>query len=140
MYQISKEIIGDHSNENFFGRENLEQIREVLNHFKNKRFDDVKEILESEFGYSYECDNPDFLYESEGYKIINCLDYNFMILKSPYYTFAPECSPCIPCAGDLDSIFEDRKYMKKTYCLGRDFYDEEPKFKIYNVSDDKEVS
>ncbi len=140
MYQISKEVIGDHK----LNKYRLELIREILNHFKNKRFGAIKDILESEFNNSYENPgSPDFLYESEGYKIINCLDnYNFMILKSPYYTFAPECSPCVPCAGDLDSIFEDREYTKKTYCLGKDFYneDEEPKFKIYKVSDDKEVS
>jgi hypothetical protein len=39
----------------------------------------------------------------------------------------------------LDSIREGREYTKKTYCLDKDFYDEEekPKYKIFNVKDDK---
>lgn len=31
-----------------------------------------------------------------------CLDSDIMVLKSPYYTIAPPCSPCVPQAGNLD--------------------------------------
>jgi hypothetical protein len=118
-------------------------IKEILSLFKIEEFDQIKEILEEEFNQNYEIDGSDrdFEYKSDGYIIINCLNYDLMIIKSPYYCFAPECSPCVPCAGDLDSIREGREYKKKTYCLGKDFYEEEnePEFKIFNVSDDKEV-
>jgi hypothetical protein len=122
-------------------KRDFSDIKEILSLFKIEEFDQIKEILEEEFNNHYECDNPDFLYESNGYKIIKCLNYDLMIIKSPFYTFAPQCSLCVPCAGDLDSIREGREYAKKTYCLGKDFYDEDerPKFKIFNVNDDKEV-
>jgi len=142
IYNLSVDIIGKHSLKYFLENRNLEKIKDILNHFKNHRYDQIRMILEEEFNNQYECDEPDFLYESNGYKIINCLDSDLMIIKSPFYTFAPECSPCVPCAGDLDSIKEGREYKKKTYCLGKDFYDEEnkPTFKILEVATDKEGS
>jgi hypothetical protein len=142
IYNLSVDIIGKHSLKYSWEKENLEKIKDVLSHFKNHRIDEIKEILIEEFNNHYECDEPDFLYEDkEGYKIIRCLNYDLMIIKSPYYCFAPECSPCVPCAGNIDDINPNRQYSKKTYCLGKDFYDEEnkPVHKIFNVSDDKEV-
>ncbi len=122
-------------------KEKFYQVKDCLIMYKNGEIEDLKEYLEDNFNDHYECDSPDFLWESEGYKIINCLDFDLMILKSPYYTFAPECSPCVPCAGNLDSIRPDKTYSKKTYCLHPDFYQDEdkPKYKIYRVKDDKEV-
>lgn len=135
IYNLSVEIIG-----------NLEAIREILNHFKNRRYEEIRNIFEEEFNNSYECDDMDFLYEADGYKIINCLTTDIMIIKSLYYCYAPECSPCVPCAGDLDSIDSERQYVKKTYCLDPEFFDEEensfgtfPGYKIYKVIDDSEV-
>jgi len=118
-------------------------IKEILSLFKIEEFDQIKEILEEEFNQNYECDGDsrDFVYKSDGYIIINCLDYDLMIVKSPYYCFAPECSPCVPCAGNIDDINPNRQYSKKTYCLGKDFYDEEnkPKVKIFEVATGKEA-
>ena len=120
----------------------LNEVKNLIKLFKREEFDQIKEILIEEFNNHYECDNPDFEYKSDGYIIINCLSYDLMIIKSPFYTFAPECSPCVPCAGNIDDINPNRQYSKKTYCLGKDFYDEEnePTYKIYNVSDNKEVN
>jgi hypothetical protein len=150
IYNLSVDIIGKHALKYSWEKENLRDIKEVLRFFKEEDFEAIKEILIEEFNNSYECDSPDFEYkDKEGYIIINCLDYNLMIIKSPYYCFAPECSPCVPCAGDLDSIIEGREYSKKTYCLGKDFYEDskdstesesnEPKHKIFEVATDKEV-
>ncbi len=40
------------------------------------------------------------------YKLVDCLDSDVMVLQSPYYTFAPFCSPCVPGAGNLDDAPE----------------------------------
>jgi hypothetical protein len=118
-------------------KENLEQIREILNHYKNHRIGDIKEIVEEIYRENYSCDEIDFLFDNGEYKITKCLNKDIMIIKSPYYTFAPQCSPCVPCAGDLSSIDSERNYSKKTYCLDSSFYDEgnKPKYKIYKVED-----
>jgi len=34
---------------------------------------------------------------------VNCLDSDILVTKSPFYTYAPFCSPCVPGAGNLDS-------------------------------------
>lgn len=34
----------------------------------------------------------------------DCLDNDAMVIKSRYYTYAPYCSPCVPGAGNLDSV------------------------------------
>jgi hypothetical protein len=143
LYNLASDIIGPHNPNNGKSEErNLETIRDILNDFKNHRIDNFKETLIEEFNNHYECDNPEFLYEADGHKIIKCLNYDLMIIKSPFYTFAPECSPCVPCAGNIDDINPNREYSKKTYCLDESFYDEEnkPKVKIFEVATDKEVN
>jgi hypothetical protein len=86
------------------------------------------------------------------YLISNCLDNDAMIIKSPYYTYAQFCSPCVPGAGNLDNPYEPHGHAKeqialvrhiapnaegeafkshaeeagfvKTFCLGWDWFDE----------------
>lgn len=65
------------------------------------------------------------------YSIVPCLDNDAFILKSPYFTYADHCSPCVPGAGDLDNPTTwdqvNKGFGVKAYCLGPDFFDE------YNV-------
>lgn len=86
-------------------------------------------------------------YENNGYALSSCLQNDCMVVRSPFYTYAQFCSPCVPGAGNLDNPFPfsqeidaDWKKMKsaavlyrkraekfgfpKTYCLGFDFFDE----------------
>ena len=81
-------------------------------------------------------------YDNDGYKIIDCMEVYILIIKSPYYTYAPECSPCVPNAGDLDSIKPGKQYKKKTYCMGLDFFDEleQPKYTIFRVDTNEKVN
>ena len=70
------------------------------------------------------------------YQAEDCLDHAIIITKSPYYTYAPFCSPCVPGAGDLDSAGEG----VKAYCLGHDWFDEGvAPYPIYNVDNDEKV-
>lgn len=61
-----------------------------------------------------------------------CLDNDYVITESPYYTMARLCSPCVPGAGDLDS--PDPEYGYKTYCLPSDYFEDgKPPYKYNRV-------
>jgi len=79
-----------------------------------------------------------FHYDSDGYRLIDCIDYNIMVIKSDYYTKALYCSPCVPGAGNLDSPSEDGV---KAYCLASDWFDDFTKipYPVYRVKDDSLV-
>lgn len=76
----------------------------------------------------------DPLYEHDGYKINKCLDGDLFVLKSPFYTYAQLCSPCVPGAGNLDHPFDgpiemwekaaEEAGFPKVYCLSHDFFDD----------------
>ena len=78
-----------------------------------------------------------FSYERDGYALTDCLDNDIFVLKSPFYTFAQFCSPCVPGAGNLDSPCTDGP---KTYCLGHDWFDGgKAPYPVYSVADGSEV-
>lgn len=60
-----------------------------------------------------------YLYESEE-TIRTAENGELWILKSPFYTHAQFCSPCVPGAGNLDSPCPSGP---KTYCLSHDWFD-----------------
>lgn len=61
-----------------------------------------------------------YRYEQDGYLIDTTSDNGLFILKSPYFTYCRECSPCAPNAGYLKS----QPGSMKAYCLGADWFDE----------------
>ncbi len=70
-------------------------------------------------------------YKDEGYILTDCLDNDIFVLKSPYFTYAQFCSPCVPGAGNLDTPVEDGV---KSYCLGHDWFDEgKAPYPVYSV-------
>jgi len=80
--------------------------------------------------------------KDEEYHAIDCLDSDVMILRSPYYTYAPFCSPCVPGAGNLDDAMPDwcEPHGVKTYCFGHDYFeDHKAPYKVFRVADDTEV-
>jgi len=77
--------------------------------------DALWQFVEDRFNDSYECDQRSWLWEDEGYSLSNCLISDIFVSKSPYFTYAPECSPCVPNAGNLDSASEK---MNCTACKG----------------------
>jgi hypothetical protein len=71
------------------------------------------------------------------YKVVDCLDSDAMILKSPYYTFAQFCSPCVPGAGSLDNPMPDGV---KCYCFGHDWFDDgKAPYPVYSIETGTEV-
>lgn len=104
--------------------------------------DEAWDVVEQEFNDHYDCDDRSWLWEKDGYALSDCLISDIFVSKSPYFTYAPECSPCVPNAGNLDSAewFEGaepslkaahmvqertakRKGWLKTYCLGHDLFE-----------------
>lgn len=74
-------------------------------------FDSSEAFPDEALGYNY---------TGDGYVLTDCLDSDIFVIKSPFYTFAQFCSPCVPGAGNLDNPMEDGP---KTYCLGHDWFE-----------------
>lgn len=85
-------------------------------------FESIYPEMEDDSEEEFDCiEAIGFEYNRDGYKIIDCLDTDMMILESPYYTYCQFCSPCVPGAGNLETPVTNGV---KTYCLGLDWYDE----------------
>lgn len=79
-----------------------------------------------------------FSFEDSEYTLSDCLQTDIMILRSPYYTYAQYCSPCVPGAGNLDNPTNETG--PKTYALGHDWFEDgKAPYRLYRVSDDMEV-
>lgn len=75
--------------------------------------------------------------KDDEYVIVDCLQSDAMVIKSPYYTLAPFCSPCVPGAGDLNSAGDG----VKTYCLGHDWFDGgKAPYPVYSVATGEQVA
>lgn len=94
-----------------------------------------KHFLDSSEVFSEE--SQGFTYEMDGYQLTDCLNTDIFIIKSPYYTFAQFCSPCVPGAGNLDNPVPNGA---KTYCLGHDWFDDgRAPYPVYSVETGTEV-
>jgi hypothetical protein len=88
----------------------------------------VWEVISDRFNDRYDGDGHDWLWEKDGYTLSNCLQSDVFVSKSPYFTYAPYCSPCCPGAGNLDSIHVESCHEKsgyaKCFCLDGSFFDD----------------
>lgn len=90
------------------------------------------------------------------HKMVTCLDSDIMILKSPYYTYAQFCSPCVPGAGNLEcpltcgwgSICEhtgeetgcSHFSVPRCYALGHEWFEEQKApYPVYSVETNLEI-
>ncbi len=97
--------------------------------------DDCKVTFDSQDAYGEEWTY--WQYCDDGYELSDCLDSGVIVTKSPYYTFAPYCSPCVPGACDLDSACDDGS---KAYCLGHDWFEErEAPYPVYSVATGEQI-
>lgn len=121
------------------------------------------DIVEANFNDRYECDDRSWLWEKDGYTLTNCLQSDVFVSKSPYFTYAQFCSPCVPGAGNLDHPFPqndpgvldiarskefgpsyrfcaEAAGMPKVFCLGHDFFEnEDAPYPVFNVATGKRV-
>jgi len=98
-----------------------------------------------------------YTYEQDGYQLTDCLDsYIIFVLKSPFYTFAQFCSPCIPGGCNLDSPLDvtltrgewtvENELAAQAHCnnkcfaLGHDWFDGgKAPYRVFRVADSTEV-
>jgi|LakMenEpi03Aug12_release.lakeMendotaPanAssembly.Ray.scaffolds.fasta_scaffold00471_60 hypothetical protein len=129
----------------------------------------IWEVVSDRFGDTYESgDGHDWLWEKDGYTLSNCLQSDVFVGKSPYFTYAQFCSPCVPGAGNLDNSYEPQGKSKEqietvkhvaplalgeaikswaeqdgypqVFCLGHDFFDnEEAPYPVFSVATGKRV-
>jgi len=72
------------------------------------------------------------------YELQSCLDSDIMVLKSPFYTHAQFCSPCVPGGGNLDSPMVGGV---RAFALGHDWFEGGvAPYPVYRVSDDSVVA
>jgi hypothetical protein len=80
-----------------------------------------------------------YSFQDAEYTLTDCLDNDIFVLKSPYYTFAQFCSPCVPGAGNLNSPM-DGENGAKAYALGHEWFeDDKAPYRLFRVSDGLEV-
>lgn len=93
----------------------------------------VHELWESIEQGVFDCadfDNPDILYRKDGYRVSNALDSDLIVERSPYMTYAPECSLCIPQAGNLNGAIREEEWDledpdgRPTFCLGPEWFED----------------
>lgn len=86
-----------------------------------------------------------FTYDGDGYRAESCLDSDVIVTLSPYYTYGPFCSPCVPGAVNLNSALppgdkEPGRVGVRAYCFGHDWFDDgKTPYRVFRVSDDTEV-
>ena len=84
-------------------------------------------------------------------------NFGIFVMRSPYYTYCNQCSPCAPGAGNLDSPVDKEDYDKKphgvfmygtekAYCLGPEWFDQDNDqysrkipYRVFRVDNDQEV-
>jgi hypothetical protein len=91
----------------------------------------AKEAADEHMGDNYQGDEIYPLYEDKTYTVTRCLDSDLMILKSPFFSNCSYCSPCVPGAGNLNTVCEGGV---KTYCLDETWFpDNKAPYPIYSV-------
>ena len=135
-------------------KEFMDIIDQLQDYVSDTTLHEIKEIALDDWNNNYDNDYHGYEYEDKEYSLHICDDnFGIFVIRSPYYTYTKQCSPCAPGAGDLDNPISLQEYEKgdhnafmygtvKAYCLDRDFFDPEYApipYRYYNVSDDKEV-
>ena len=158
-------ISGDALNDICFGSNSTDPHYEAgkndllsdLEEFCDNHDIDFKRIntdsFEDQYSDQYENSDGQYDYEDKEYILhVSGDNFGIFVIKSPYYTFTKQCSPCAPGAGDLNNPISLQEYEKgdhnafmygtvKAYCLPCEYFDEYSpiQYRYYNVSDDKEV-
>lgn len=62
-------------------------------------------------------------------------DSDIFVLKSPFYTFGPFCSPCAPGAVYLPDATGNEDEGHKAYCFGHDWFDDgKAPYTVYSIA------
>jgi hypothetical protein len=79
------------------------------------------EIADSDCLIMHDCDESGpYAYSDGDLNVQTTSNNDLWVFKSPYFTHAQFCSPCVPGAGNLDTYCAEGP---KTYCLGHDWFE-----------------
>jgi hypothetical protein len=115
----------------------LQEIMDAVNSLNDivdeKTIQEMIELAQNDMNENYNNDCAQLHYEQNGYILeANNDDCDLFIIKSPYWTWAPQCSQCTPGAGYLPDADEDASL--RTYCLGPEWFEnEQAPYKCHNV-------
>lgn len=165
QYSVNPDAIEDiysHGEDLSYKEAHAEAMREARTEWENagnsaEDFDE--DSASQDFADGYESDNGlnDYLYERDGYKLTGCLSNDLFVIRSPFFTVAQFCSPCVPGAGNLDSPFESVNNQEgldgvdylneaesagfpRVYCLGHDWFESNmAPYAVYSVETGKLV-
>ncbi|MDD4352700.1 MAG: hypothetical protein PHU71_07050, partial [Candidatus Gracilibacteria bacterium] len=114
-----------------------EEIKNAINslNLSDGAISDILEIAEQDFNDNWDSENSLMRYEKDGFIIESSNDdCDLFVVKSPFFTLAPLCSPCAPGACYLrDGIKEcdtENGEVKagsvglETYCLPEEWFEE----------------
>ena len=102
----------------------------------DKAVSDALDAIEDRLNDRYQEDNDSYQYEKDGYIIETCLDNDFTVIESPFFTYAQFCSPCVPGACNLDSPLDHipADGSNACYCLGHDWFEGgKAPYKVFNM-------
>ena len=119
----------------------IDEITETINGLSDYIDEETrKEMIETaseNFNDHYEGDCANLLYEQDGFILqANNDDPDLFVIKSPFFTMAPSCSPCALGAGylrDAVCVKKAGQRLKKdwmsrgpymTYCLPEDWFED----------------
>lgn len=94
------------------------------------------EIINSDdFQWADSDESGPYSYESDGVSVQTTSNNDLWVFKSPLYTKAQFCSPCVPGAGNLNTYCENGP---KTYCLPADWFEDgKAPYSIWSVETDE---
>lgn len=117
-----------------------EAIQGLSDYIDEETINEMIGMAETNFGDRYDGDCAEQLYERDGYIIQSNADgCDLFVIKSPYYTYAPPCSPCAPGAGYLRDAVKNKNDQRglKTYCLSDNWFEEgQCPYEYWEVEDD----
>jgi hypothetical protein len=98
----------------------------------------ANDIVENDVDFDGFDEGGPYRYEFEGYVVQTTDSGDMWVFKSPYYTHAQFCSPCVPGAGNLDCPCPDGP---KTYCLASDWFEDgKAPYDVWSVETGEKLS
>jgi hypothetical protein len=115
----------------------------------------IKDMILQEQSDDYENPDGQMDYSDSEYDLhVSGDNFGIFVMRSPYYTYCRNCSPCAPGAGDLnnpvDPVNLDLAQLEhigaKTLCLGPEWFDKgddqyarKIPYRVFRVDNDQEA-
>lgn len=105
-----------------------------------------------EYLENYESPDGQMDYSDNDYDLhVSGDNFGIFVLRSPYYTYCRDCSPCAPGAGDLNNPLDPNEHeimegYHRALCLGPEWFDKPGdeyarviQYRVFRVDNDQEV-